>query len=314
LAEYLGFLSQSDVAKNLYHRLRPNRWYHEPTLYESADVVTNRAIDVIEKTNEEPFFLWIHYMEPHRPYGYSPGVPHYGDVDPNYTEMIKLMATAGVESDLSDEQRQQMVNLYDSDIRYMSDSIADLFDYLVKQEYWDETEIIFTADHGEEFGEHGKYYHRNKPYQELIHVPLLYRTPGRTGSRDPEPRQLVDLAPTIFDTHSIDRPEWHDGKDLNSEYSGPIFGFSYRGRLSISVIEDEWKLIKTENESDELYNLQEDPEEARSLAKERPGVVERLRSRIPARINRLRDDVKQIQNDDLSEETKEQLEDLGYVR
>jgi arylsulfatase A-like enzyme len=175
--------------------------------YQSAEHVTDRALTWLEEHAEEDFFLWIHYMEGHRPYGVHDSDPAYVNDGPVDEGRIKqLMKTAGLQPEaITPQDRELMIDLYDSDLRYCSRQLDRLFDGLEKFGIWEDGNILFSSDHGEEFGEHGRFYHRNYPYEELTHVPLVVKTAtGDAVDRESELRELLDLAPTIVGLHGLD--------------------------------------------------------------------------------------------------------------
>lgn len=101
-----------------------------------------------------------------------------------------------------------------------------MFDALRDEGAWSDTAVIFSSDHGEEFGEHGRFFHRNYPYDELIHVPLMVKTPESTPAGVGERRVLLDLAPTIRSLHGI-------GTDEGDFHGRPLFGGDERTVLSL---------------------------------------------------------------------------------
>lgn len=157
------------------------------------------------------------------------------------------MATTGTNPEsIDDEQRSLSIDFYDSAIRYTSDHVSRLFDELAEDGLWDDTSIILTADHGEEFGEHGLYFHRNHPYDELIRVPMFMKT-AEGASELPsvveKPRELIDIAPTVCRLHGVDPPTAFLGTDLReSTAREPITRGSFAADVPvIAVRADGWK-------------------------------------------------------------------------
>lgn len=282
--------------------------------YTSAKTVTETALEWLEEQADEDFFLWIHYMEGHRPYGVHDSEHRYVDRDIDDELITELMKKAGTEPDaVTAEERELLRDLYDSDLAYCSTHLERLFDGLRELDIWEESAIAFTSDHGEEFYEHGEYFHRNLPYDELTHVPLLVKPPGSDGGDDTvdEQRELLDLAPTICRFHGVDRPASFLGTDL----------FEGEGRTAISVgsqlyddpvigvRDDGWKYI-TFPDDERLFDLESDPGERESIADDHPDVVADLRDRIPERLFEMEPEELRRPRDEVD---KERLEALGYL-
>lgn len=283
--------------------------------YTSAERVTDRATEWLEDHQHEDFFLWIHYMEAHRPYGVHDTNPEYLDAPLEQDRIRELMKTAGTEpGKISDAERELLVDLYDSDVRYCSRHMERLFDALEGLGLWDDANVVFSADHGEEFYEHGDYFHRNYPYDELTHVPLLLKGDGvPTGERVAEQRQLLDLAPTICQFHGVETAEFDfEGEPLLEGDERRVVALGSGRPDDEQVVAgrwDGWKFI-ADAESVQLYDLEDDPAESKNVADDNPGVVRRFRKEIPDYLFDREDETLRDPVDDVD---KEQLEALGYL-
>jgi arylsulfatase A-like enzyme len=321
VATWLSQQLQRRGANRLYEALRrPYRKLYPETPFEhsgytEAEAVTDRVIDWFEAADREEFFLWVHYMEAHRPYGVHDDDPAYldGPVDPD--RIYDLMETAGTDPDaVSAADRRLMTDLYDSDIRYCSRHIARLFDYLREKGLWDETNLLFSSDHGEEFYDHGNYFHRNYPYDELLHVPLLAKraTDPTGGATVTEQRQLLDLAPTICQFHGLDPGEYgFQGTPLFEGGSREVVALGQPNDRdpAVAVRHDGWKYIDT-GDGEELYDLTADPDETENVLADNPDVASRLTRCIPESVfERDVEDPRQPEDD----VDREQLEALGYM-
>src|SRR5579864_200223 len=173
--------------------------------FPDAEVIVEHACNWLASVGDAPFFLWLHLMDPHSPYypkdaaiammGY-PTVPPY---------RARYLNSYWNRSDLGPRRlqrhRDEVVALYDAGIRWVDEQIKRLVDSLRRSKKWDESIFALTADHGEEFLDHGGRYHPpSKLTEELIHVPLLLRVPG-TEKRDASksPFSMIHLAPTLLD-------------------------------------------------------------------------------------------------------------------
>lgn len=292
--------------------------------YTGAADVTDRAISWLESNDEPDFFLWLHYMDPHRPYGLHDDEPAYLDGPLSENRVRDLMRTAGTDPEaISERERRLMRDLYDSDVRYCSRHLARLFERLRDLGRWEELNVIFTADHGEEFAEHGRYFHRNYPYDELIHVPLVVKAPDHYdgGETIAEGRELLDVAPTIRALHGVGNEDDDDGtpRSESAFEGGPVFeGESRRvialgqppdAEPAVAVREEEWKYIR-EGESRRLYDIAGDPEEREDVLDENRDVAKRLDGSIPEHL--LTREAKPPRAPD-DEVDRERLDALGYL-
>ncbi|HEX4516149.1 MAG TPA: sulfatase-like hydrolase/transferase [Polyangiaceae bacterium] len=140
---------------------------------------------------DKPLFLWVHYFEPHEPY-VQHASHHFGDAD---------------------------VDAYDSEIAEADDGVGRVV--AAVREKRPNAIVIVTADHGEEFGDHGGRYHGTTVYEEQVRVPLLVTGPGvRAGARVDLPVQTIDLVPTILSALRIPRPARVRGRDLGGLLAG----------------------------------------------------------------------------------------------
>ncbi len=292
--------------------------------YRSAETVTDRAIEWLDGRAGEDFFLWLHYMEAHRPYGIHDEEPAYLDGPLDDDRIRELMRKAGTEPEaMTERDRRLMIDLYDSDLRYCSRHLERLFDALRAEGLWTESNVLLSSDHGEEFGEHGLYFHRNYPYDEVIHVPLIAKTaaegpatggpaPPETPDRVGEQRELLDLAPTICGWHGVDV----DGTGFlgtalfeGAERTVISLGQPGMDEPALAVRADGWKLIHSESER-QLYDLEADSDETENVIEEHPRVAARLRRKAPERL--FGRDVKAPRAPD-DEVDREQLQALGYM-
>ncbi|WP_132058522.1 sulfatase [Halorussus amylolyticus] len=304
------------LADDVYRRVFPTPDF-QYLGYTSAEEVTDTAVSWLDANHDEEFFLWVHYMEAHRPYGVHDDDPQYLD-GPIDTDRIKdLMKTAGTApDDISESERRLLKDLYDSDLRYCSRHLERLFDAMADLGIWDDANVLFSSDHGEEFYEHGRYFHRNYPYDELIHVPLLAKRAGsdRGDSTAVEsPRTLLDLAPTICECHDVDPEEFDfEGEPLFEDGDRRVVALGSGRPDDEQVVAgrwDGWKFIY-DDDSVQLYDLEADTGETDNVADDHPEVVREFRDEIPDYLfdredERLRDPV-----DDVD---KKQLEALGYM-
>lgn len=280
--------------------------------YPSAEEVTDEVIDWLRNDDhDDDFFLWTHYMEAHTPFGLHDSDPEYNDPVPDGDNKRMLKTVFEDPAGLSSEDRALYQDMYDSNLRYCSRHLNRLFDALKDQGMWDETNIVFTSDHGEEFGEHGMYYHHNFPYDELLHVPLISTGPDVESQTIDEERELLDLAPTILEFHGVDVPGSFQGRSLFE--GGPrsitaVGSHEYDGQV-VARRADGWKYIWTDD-GEYLYNLGEDPKESNNVIESHPGIRNQHLSALPEQLFTTPPEELREPED---EADREQLKALGYI-
>ena len=264
-------------------------WMGRP--YRSASDMAAAANALIDAYGDRPFFLMLHFMDPHDPY-----FPHPDDV-----------ATL--------EDVPSMLRSYDAEIRGVDRAIGRVLDTLPKNAV-----VVVTSDHGEMFGEHEGAYsdwhpprsrHGMNQYQELLHVPLMIRAPQHAPKRITRPVSLVDLAANLAPLADL---SWTgNGEIWPDVYAGrvqtgqPAISESIRyGRERKAVRLGDWKAIYGPDR-DELYYLPTDPGEHSDVGAQFPDVVEGLRIFVPHAAQHAPIPVQASQSE------QEALRQLGYV-
>ncbi|MBU1862779.1 MAG: sulfatase, partial [Candidatus Omnitrophica bacterium] len=179
-----------------------------------------------------PFFLYIHYYDPHKPYDPPEGRDIYkGGIIDEYDYR---------EADLSE------INKYDSEIFFIDTELEKICTYLKERELYDRSLIIITSDHGEQFHEHGDYEHGKSVYNEEIHVPLIMKL-NNLRMKISHNVSLLDIYPTILDVLGLAIPHPIQGKSLiksaNKKGRRVILTEVARDVLKKAVIVDDAKLI-----------------------------------------------------------------------
>jgi arylsulfatase A-like enzyme len=193
--------------------------------YPAADVLVDQARDWLSSLGERPFFLWLHLMDPHHPY-YPPeeALSSLGisGMTPLRARFLNSFWNRGdIGAHRLQRYRGEILSLYDAGIHWVDNQTSRLVQALQQLQRWDDTVFVVTADHGEEFLEHGNRYHSPTSLPEpLIHVPLLLRAPELSGMhRSPGPFSLIHLAPTLLDAVGIAVPESFQGRSHWKEIS-----------------------------------------------------------------------------------------------
>jgi arylsulfatase A-like enzyme len=230
------------------------------------------------RAKDKPFFLFLFYLDPH--YDYLPPPPYDRMfTDPGYAggqngSGIKELAG----KPLTDEDKRNIVGLYDGELRYTDDHIGKLMEELRKQGLYDDTVILVTGDHGDEFWEHGGVGHGHTLYEELIRVPLIVRYPGLDARGTVVTGQVshIDIMPTLMDMAGLPIPPQCLGRSLPPSLARRETGQSADRPVFLeSGTSGELKAIRTParkivergaGASCEMYALAEDPAEMKNLA------------------------------------------------
>jgi arylsulfatase A-like enzyme len=184
----------------------------------------------LRQTGDDRWFLFFHTYQTHLPYEPHTGIPYAEGYDGDLPQQISAVTTSRInrgELKITDADLAYIVALYDGEISYADRHLERLFDELRSAGMWDDTLIVVTSDHGEEFGEHGKVgAHSHTLYDELLRVPLILRMPGHfEGVEIEQMTRGIDLAPTILDALGIPIPEQMQGvsllPSLDQSYTGP---------------------------------------------------------------------------------------------
>lgn len=267
--------------------------------YRAADDIVGQACTWLKSIGDTPFFLWLHLMDPHWPY-YPP------------VQALELMGRKGISasdmrylnswwnrSDLGparlSSHRDDVIALYDAGIRWVDVQIEHLIQALRGSDKWNDCIFALTADHGEEFLDHGGRFHPPGVMEELIHVPLLLRVPG--APKKPvanSPFSLLHLAPTLLAAAELPSPaefrgssywdqiregENFDGLAISECIAGCTNPSLMENRMKprrLSVRSSRFKLVLRFDVPDEqLFDLVSDPGEQAPLGQTAQKAVRR---------------------------------------
>jgi len=331
---YKGFDSYREDVGAVFHR-------------DSAERVYQAVSQWLNLNKDKKFFLFLHTYQPHDPY-FSP-YPY------NSTYLSKhakwryinlkgfLGGNRGIYRPLTSEERQNIIDLYDGEIRYVDEClIKPLINTLKKLDLYDRTMIIFTSDHGEEFFEHGGWEHGHALYNESIKVPLIIKFPFSQfkGRRINKVARLIDIMPTILDMLGLQYSKNNlDGKSLIplienkekeertfvSEIGRNILGLRNPRRISIN--KGKYKIIFNEDykpedlnfysfpppnfEKVEIYDLKNDFWERDNLAEKNIKLLNELVAKLQSIY--LLKAPKNVEKIKINEDLRKQLKALGYI-
>ena len=288
-------LRMSGMVRRILRNPRLQAWLGENRIVEarSAAAINKDLLDWLDRTPGRPFFAFVNYVDGHAPY--LPPAPYDSlwsrssgqdaDVSRQQVDQLKLVFRSAAQ--LADPLTEYLDG-YDGAISYLDVQIDSLLNALDRRGRLANTIVILTADHGEQFGEHGLIQHGNSLYLPLLHVPLAIWAPGRVppGLRIGQPGSLRHLAATIAELAGADRAslggrslaglwgadslevspdtvvaavDWYP--TLSKSPASPLLNGSLR-----SILADSVHYIVRSDGVEELYDLGRDFLEARNLA------------------------------------------------
>ena len=288
--DYPVSIPQLMFSSSLGKYLAGSRFTRRKLLRVSADEINHRVLGWLDhRPTDRPFFVFLNYLDTHNPY--QPPAPYdtlFSDAGAErYLEAIREDTPARL---WTPEARRAAVDKYDESLAYLDATLGRLFAELKRRGLWDNTVVIVTSDHGEEFGEHNVFFHGNSLYRPALEVPLLVRFPGRvpSGRLVTTPVSLKDLAATVVDL-SGDTAVRLPGRSLARFWTGTVpdsatssdtllmeLGYSprlpkatpiARGPMK-SVVLNGYRLIRYGDGQLELYDFARDTMERNDLARD----------------------------------------------
>ncbi len=286
----------------------------------NAADVTARALQAIDaRDTSRPLFLWFHLMEPHA--SYTPAEP-YRRMFPSRTPPLLVPPETiprWIAQDGSTDARFYEA-LYDGEIRQADAALGGFFDGLRSRKLFDTSIIALTADHGDEFFDHGGFDHNRTLYDEMVRVPLIVAAPGlKPGIREVE-TQAVDLMPTLAAQAGRTAPEGLHGADiwrvLEGKEDGEQYAYSEIPGKLYSLRTREWKFISSLQGGHRLYRIKEDPHEQQNVVGSHPDETERYRDLLAKILASAATAGKKVRGQaaPIQPRVLERLKALGYVQ
>ncbi len=328
-----GFDSYNQYQKDLTYADRINK------------DVSNQLINFKGK---DKFYLFLHYFDIHNDYNRKKNrLPYYSPIE----FRNKFISSSFNEKDASfsvnkrlyadkylnhysknnekpmKEEHEYVIGLYDAGIAYTDYYIGDLINKLKELGYYDNSLIVITSDHGEEFLEHGEYMH-NQVYEECIRIPLLIKFPHNkySGKRVNQLVEIIDIMPTILDYLHIKAPIFLQGKStmnlINStqgSFKTSIYSNQASGHDIFCIRTKNYKLIyDTVTKEGELYDLQHDPSEKYNIYKDNE-ITEQLKKKLLAWLTKSRKlgnflNREKDEPEKMDEEYIKEIKALGYLQ
>lgn len=262
-------------------------FFKDPIIpYDPAELVVDKAIDILNSEVQKKLFLYLHFWDTHYPYTKSRGVRSY--------------LTQGVE------------NMYNAEVSYLDSQIGRLIEFLQSTNQLSETLIILTSDHGENFCDYGRPVNHENLYDEVVKVPLIISHPSLPAKKISQLVQHVDILPTVCRLLKLSFPKDIDGKSMVSLINGTkknIRDFVYFEDVLYRTVDltkknrkrgirvGSYKYIETLIEKgkkrynltppedtilseQELYNLEKDPQEKNNLMLNKSQITNKLRGKL----------------------------------
>jgi len=270
--DYLFGANESSSKTILYNILRKvwfklHKGLRVGDFYQDAQTVNHSAKDFLQRHQSKRFFLLIHYMDVHDPYFEHP---------------YNGYAIARVGNDHPPEALAgEMHRLYRGEIAYLDAQLQDLIGTLKTLGLYDDALIVLTADHGEEFHEHGGFWHGLTLYEDQIHIPLIVKWPKGKAEAPPVVEPLVrhlDVAPTLLRRAGAVIPTAMQGVDLtlgsdqrNADQNQVFAEEDHEGNVLWAIRTNDWKYLRANEGNprglppEELFSMVSDPDETEDL-------------------------------------------------
>lgn len=286
--------------------------------------------------NKGKFFWFLHSYEIHHPY--TPHKEFLKQLETNYEgalpdnisiELLEKINSDEIKIDKND--REHIISTYDAEIMSVDNAFGLLVDFLKENNLFDNTLIIFTSDHGEEFNEHATMgWHGHSLYDELLHVPLIIKFPNSKykGRVINEMVRSIDILPTLLDWVGFDKLDYFEGVSLmplieGKEFAEELFTVSQRyategfdgkeraGEMISSIRIEKWKWYDKK-----LFDLESDPLESKDVSRKYPKVTKFLENKLNEIINSNKLPKSKSEKEEkvkIDKQLEKQLKALGYL-
>lgn len=276
-----------------FYRKFKNQFPQKIFQHEDDKLIQYSAIKWLSNSSKQPFFLWIHYLDAHWPYYPRKQFKRFS-YDISKKDELKLNKKCFSKKNY----KEKLIELYDDCILGVDNYISELFSVLKQLNYLKNTAVIITADHGEQFGEHGSFAsHPVKLYNEQLKIPLILYNTGKNGIVLKFADQL-NIAPTILKLFNLPNIYRHESL-LEIKNKNFVIAEAARNKKGILIdekklnddifitrayITKKWKYILNEDKNDELYNLEKDPKEQKNIIKKYPKIAKKMKEKLKQHI------------------------------
>ena len=323
-------VSASPVVRNSPSRFNPGAGFgrgfesfNEDCVWGNAGCVNRAALPLIQSDDARPFFLYLHYMDPHGPYTppknhrrrWALGRPQKRFVrDGNPNPIGDMLYKGAPDPGATPEDLQHLKDLYDEEIAFFDSQFADLLKAIRDAGRMEDTILVLVSDHGEDFLEHGHIKHCRTLFDSSIKTPFFLRLPGIEPRVLDQPVQNLDVVPTLLDYLGVDTQGLtFEGESLRPiiERTGELDPHQYGMQSTLrSAADGKHKLIHDLGKgSFELYDLKADPKETKDALRGERRIFHRLRQALTAWLGKTEGSGKAKE----SLEAERRLRALGYL-
>ncbi len=260
----IWFGIEAGIGRLVEHKLDVRAPRSGPTLTKGALASLDRLT-----AGGRPWALWVHYLEPHEPY-------------------VKQDVDFG----------ESAADRYDSELRAVDGEVGALLAALKAKGVDQNTLVVVTSDHGEEFGDHGREHHGHQVYEESTRVPLIIHAPGQPARRIPHPVSVMDMTETVanlvgappgVESEGISQAGWLTGTPApdpeRAVFSDCIYHDDRPEQRQVAVVRWPWKyMYHLGNGASRLFNLEADPGERRDVKGKHPEEAQALAALIGDRV------------------------------
>jgi arylsulfatase len=332
-------VSASSIVRHTPSRMNPTggfgrgfQVFDEACNRKHASCLNEKALGILPSL-PQPWFLYLHYLEPHAPYQPPANHPRRIAPAPAVAKQrgVNAWARKGeafpVTRRLYDGQTQYEItprnlahlsDLYDEEIAYFDQQFAQLVDSLRKRDLLDSTVIVLAADHGEELYDHNHFGHcRDLAYDTVLKTPLLLWIPGVEPARRRALAENLDIVPTLLDYMGISENQTFDGKSLRPviEKDQPVRRLSFGLQGVRRIVSDGTHKLTYDLASgrSQLFDLKTDPAEKTDLSAQRPEETRRLQAALLRWLESREGPAASGESRRRAEELEKKLRALGYL-
>ncbi len=308
----------------LSHRFGYQGFDHFDDIGYGIEAIYTKAVNWLKKGHSRPFFLFLHTYQVHAPYDPPPAYDIYSDK--NYSGIVEVSGNSNdyykeIKPLMTLEDYHYVIDKYDGEIYYTDYYLGKLFNELKELTLYDDSIIILTSDHGENFLDHPAYHIDHKElYDEIVKVPLIIKAPMFPANQIITTQvESIDIMPTVLEKLGILLPNWTDGKSVVELVQKGTYGkthaFSERNYRYKMIRSNDWKLIHKSETELELFDLKNDPGEQDNLIAEKPSIAKFLYKDLGFWMDIQKEKSKLFTADkiELDGELTQKLKALGYV-
>jgi len=291
-----------------------------------ARFIAKQVVDWLDALGEDtrPLHLQVHMIPPHAPY--DPPAPFDIFTDPDYDGPCNgyhqtLLGLDGGSMEATPECMAHLLALYDGNLRAADDAVGTILEALRDRPRWRNTVVLVTSDHGEAFLEHGRMEHNSTLNSEMLHVPFVLRLPPEFDASAIDTEQLVtlaDITPTLLSAAGLNLPNSTDSVDLLAPNPSPDGRFMVSRTATFPTIRGirtrRWNLVINPAGSGALFDQTTDPDERSNSRFDHPSEFVGLGKILTTRFAMPPQLVVAAETADITEEERQLLETLGYIR